>query len=213
MNDRIMPEHSQTAEVSRGLLHIGARGWEFPAWDGSYYPADLPPDWRLAYYANDFPQVLVPQSRWAGAEPEQAKIWRDEVSTVFRFYLELADARPEALARLSEWIDALGPALGGTLVAGVMARGLGAPAAACLFHSVAVVRPAVVPQPFPDCAPVGVLVAPSGLGSLREQRRLFGELLARIGSQGPIPMFFCGNPPSLQALQDAVQLAQLMGVA
>jgi hypothetical protein len=39
---------------------IGSTGWQHPAWCDDYYPADLPADWQLAYYANEFPVLLVP---------------------------------------------------------------------------------------------------------------------------------------------------------
>ncbi len=43
---------------------IGANGWLHPAWQTWFYPDDLPDDWLLAYYSNDFPVVLMPAAYW-----------------------------------------------------------------------------------------------------------------------------------------------------
>ena len=53
----------RNGNVERRLL-LGTQGWQRAEWIGSYYPADLPPDWRLAYYAND-----------CGCEPEVDPRW------------------------------------------------------------------------------------------------------------------------------------------
>jgi hypothetical protein len=202
-----MPEHAHTS------IQLGARGWDFPAWHGGYFPEDLPPEWRLTYYANDFRQVLVPEGCWAVAEPAQGRLWREDVSETFRFYLELTDPQPRALGCLAQWGDALGSALGGTLATGAAARQAGLERSGPTFRVLEVAQPAVLPELRRDVAPVAVLLLPSGVGSVREQRRLFTELVARIGAQGAIPVFFCGDPPPLQALRDARELAELMGIA
>lgn len=40
-------------------LLIGSAGWQHPEWENSYYPEDLPPDWRLGYYANEFSLAVI----------------------------------------------------------------------------------------------------------------------------------------------------------
>ncbi|MGM0678311.1 MAG: hypothetical protein ACQESY_00395 [Pseudomonadota bacterium] len=40
-------------------LLIGSCGWQHEDWQDSYYPADLPPDWRLGYYSNEFPLAVI----------------------------------------------------------------------------------------------------------------------------------------------------------
>ena len=206
-----MPEHSDRAEAPS--IHLGTRGWEFPAWGGSYYPQDLPREWRLAYYANDFPLVLVPQARWVGAASEQGRVWRDEVSDAFRFYLELTDLQPGTLEQLPDWVDALGDRLGGILISCSPERTLAARYGGRLFRVLDVTQPPALPEPLAGGGPVAALVTAGALGSLREQRSLFSELVARFGPQGRIPVFLGGDPPPAQALLDARQLAQLMGLA
>lgn len=67
---------------------LGSVGWERADWVGAYYPADLPPDWRLAYYANDAGCVLLPSEVWlaAGAAAREAL---DEAPEELTFFLLL----------------------------------------------------------------------------------------------------------------------------
>jgi len=78
-------------------LDIVTLGWDLPGWLGKFYPEDLPPEWRLTYFANEFPAVLIPLRLWAGADVRQMRRWAGDVHQNFRFYLELpARADPAA---------------------------------------------------------------------------------------------------------------------
>lgn len=48
--------------LSSHRIFIGSAGWQHAAWQGEYYPDDLPQDWRLGYYANEFPMVLLTEA-------------------------------------------------------------------------------------------------------------------------------------------------------
>ncbi|WP_172597604.1 hypothetical protein [Sulfuriflexus mobilis] len=76
---------------------VGSRGWEHPQWLDSYYPDDLPEDWRLGYYANEFGCVLLPPEVWGAANEATVEQWLDDVEEGFLFFLELP-ARPMATA-------------------------------------------------------------------------------------------------------------------
>lgn len=69
-------------------VEVVPRGWEGGAWISDFYPADLPPEWRLAYFANEFPAVLVPAERWLGVGDGLAEL-AAAVREGFRCYLEL----------------------------------------------------------------------------------------------------------------------------
>ncbi len=45
-------------------VRIATIGWDFPSWAESYYPEDIPDDWKLAFYANDFSAVVLPEQLW-----------------------------------------------------------------------------------------------------------------------------------------------------
>lgn len=68
-------------------LDIVTAGWELSGWDRSFYPDDLPPDWRLTYFSNEFPAVLIPGNLWARADGRLLRTWVEEVHPGFRFYL------------------------------------------------------------------------------------------------------------------------------
>ena len=69
-------------------LLIGACGWSHSNWVADFYPEDLPLDWRLSYYANEFPVVLVTEEEWRLPEAD-ATSWCEESEESFRFVLEL----------------------------------------------------------------------------------------------------------------------------
>ena len=85
-------KHEPVSEES--FLRVGTCGWDLPHWQNSFYPDDLPQDWRLAYYANEFSAVLVPASIWQ-AEQVNLEDWADEVGQGFRFYLQTGVKPPE----------------------------------------------------------------------------------------------------------------------
>jgi len=80
-------------------LELAAYGWQGSEWD-HLYPDDLPPEWRLEFYANTFDSIVVPASVWQSATIDEASGWLAESPAGFRFYWELADA--EGAARLLE---------------------------------------------------------------------------------------------------------------
>lgn len=94
-------------------LIVGARGWDHSGWNDIFYPGDLPEDWRLSYYANEFSGVLVPESVWRAADPGIFAEWCDDVADNFLFFLELSDS--QALNRLpgAAYQEMFGPHWGG----------------------------------------------------------------------------------------------------
>ena len=75
-------------------LLIGACGWSHPGWSGDFYPQDLPADWRLSYYANEFPVVLITEEEWHLPEADVSS-WCEESDASFRFLLEISAATIE----------------------------------------------------------------------------------------------------------------------
>jgi hypothetical protein len=80
-------------------IELAAYGWDNPAWS-RFYPEDLPPEWRLDYYSNEFTSIVVPAADWAGASIDEAAGWLAEAPEGFRFYWELDSA--EGASRLLE---------------------------------------------------------------------------------------------------------------
>lgn len=72
-------------------ITVAARGWAHPAWCSSFYPDDLPEDWQLSYYSNEFRAVLVPAAEFANVDPLEVERWVEDASEEFEFYLEVED--------------------------------------------------------------------------------------------------------------------------
>ncbi|MDH5185162.1 MAG: hypothetical protein OEX12_14870 [Gammaproteobacteria bacterium] len=78
---------------------IGACGWEHPAWDEVFYPDDLPEDWRMGFYSNEFPVLQLPLSRIMAAPEDELDEWLEDSHEGFRLVVELEstlDSRAEA---------------------------------------------------------------------------------------------------------------------
>lgn len=82
-------------------LVVGARGWEHTRWLETYYPDDLPEDWRLDYYANEFGCVVLPAEVWMTAGEEAIEQWLEGVEDDFMFFLDLPVQPTEVGASLS----------------------------------------------------------------------------------------------------------------
>lgn len=68
-------------------IRVGACDWDHAHWRGSFYPDDLPEDWRLGYYANEFSAVWLPKCRWQADEADFEQ-WAEDVPDDFVFYLQ-----------------------------------------------------------------------------------------------------------------------------
>lgn len=68
---------------------IGTRGWQHAAWEGNFYPAELPADWQFCFYSNRLRSVLIPAERWSGADAAEVRRWKEDSDAQFRFVLEL----------------------------------------------------------------------------------------------------------------------------
>lgn len=45
-------------------INVGAADWQHLEWLEQFYPEDLPEDWQLSFYTNEFSVVLVTHSNW-----------------------------------------------------------------------------------------------------------------------------------------------------
>ncbi|HNU63223.1 MAG TPA: hypothetical protein PKJ96_01765 [Thiobacillaceae bacterium] len=78
---------------------LGVKGWDWPTWDAGFYPADMPPEWRLTYFNTQFPCVFLPETHWRGVAAEDILQWREDTHAHFLFLLEghAGTAPPQAL--------------------------------------------------------------------------------------------------------------------
>ncbi|MGK0674024.1 MAG: hypothetical protein ABWU16_05110 [Halothiobacillaceae bacterium] len=94
------------------MIRLGGFDWRHATWEGSFYPEDLPEDWRLTFYANTFDALGLVAEAWLAPSLEELADWVKDTREGFRLYLELPTQRvPDLEARLK----VLGPRLGATL--------------------------------------------------------------------------------------------------
>lgn len=68
-----------------GHLRIGTSGWSYDHWDGAFYPEELKPSERLAYYAGRFPTVEINSTFYRLPAEKTVRAWRDSVGADFAF--------------------------------------------------------------------------------------------------------------------------------
>lgn len=76
-----------SVETHRVLL--GACGWKHQGWLNNYYSEELPTDWQLGFYSNEFPVVYVSAADWLDAS--DLAEWTEDISDSFRFILEIPE--------------------------------------------------------------------------------------------------------------------------
>lgn len=205
--------------MGAGLL-VGAEGWEHPGWDGVFYPDDLPPEWRLTYYGNEFPLLLVPSAVWRAASRAQFADWREDVPERFRFVLDVTDADPGDQGILAQLRDCQS-ALGTTLAGAVCWSPPGPDGRRALRSVLGDTRFLAEPVPLPGL-PASVRVAEDGgvccalvtdhTGlDLKWLRGVLEQLSGRLRDETVPMLFFSGRPPAIKQMGDATVLWQLLG--
>jgi len=101
-------------------INLGSYGWLHQDWINSFYPEDLPADWRLGYYSNEFNTVLVPAFYWRQGYMADCGALLDDVHPGFQFFIE-CDERifdTVSLLDLTEALKLLGQQLSGLVLPG-----------------------------------------------------------------------------------------------
>ena len=103
---------------------VGTSGWSYKEWRGVFYPADLPVDDMLRFYAGRFPAVEINNSFYRIPRETVLQQWSEQVPAAFRFVLK-ASRRITHINRLTDedgslayflrTVNVLGPRLGPTL--------------------------------------------------------------------------------------------------
>ena len=90
--------------VPRVRILVGTSGFSYPAWRGTFYPADLPSPRMLAHYATRLGAVEVNNTFYRMPQPRMLAGWRAEVPPGFVFALK-APQRITHLKRLHDVED------------------------------------------------------------------------------------------------------------
>lgn len=181
--------------------------WESAAWADGYFPEGLPASWRLAYYANEFPAVLLPSPRWVAADEATWDEWLTETSDAFRFYLQLGPASDPA--RIPE--RARGKLVGRLWALAPDERAGRARLAAAADLPVFCRVPDAASGLRTPCLPA--VAPPDGAAdSLRAARDWLAGLGRRFGGQ-PVLVVLEGRYATPEALRRWWELAWLLGLA
>jgi hypothetical protein len=212
-------------------LFIGARGWDYDAWAGGFYPEDLPREWRLAYYAHEFRAVLVPFEAAMASSGQTVLTWLEDTPDAFRFFLELKtipglgselpkfrplaqrlggfllktdDGRPAAPLELREMLTSLAAhpvGLAGASDHSGLTEALAAGAAS--FYSAGQQGPGV------SCPLVMGCLRPTV--TLRELPARIADFLSYAAQSAQAALFLDGQPPDIILLRRARVVAELLG--
>jgi uncharacterized protein YecE (DUF72 family) len=107
------------ASVTRA--YVGASGFSYPEWRGSFYPADAKPPEFLEHYAGRLSAVELNNTFYRLPAEEQFERWADSTPPEFRFAVKAPRAisffgRLDQVATLAERLSVLGSRLGPILV-------------------------------------------------------------------------------------------------
>jgi hypothetical protein len=94
------------------MIRLGGFDWRHAAWQGGFYPDDLPEDWQLTFYANEFDALGLAAEAWLAPSLEELAGWVTDTREGFRLYPELPARQ---VSDLEARLKALGPRLGATL--------------------------------------------------------------------------------------------------
>ena len=101
--------------------YVGASGFSYPEWRGSFYPADAKPPEFLAHYAQRLSAVELNNTFYRLPAEGQFQRWAEATPEGFRFAVKVPRSislfgRLDQLGTLAERLATLGPRLGPLLV-------------------------------------------------------------------------------------------------
>lgn len=201
---------------------VGATGWEFGPWEQSFYPEDLPEDWRLSYYSNEFPVVRLATSRLAVATDNEVEEWLDETNSQFRFIVDLdcpldealearlVSLRPKLLAVIIPRDGAYQPGESLSGLPRVMAR---AEDQSCELHLQAGVGHCWDGRGAPCWGDDIALVclASSDYKDMRQLKEVIAACQPALEEGRQLVLLFEGQPPDVEVMRNARTIAELLG--
>jgi hypothetical protein len=201
----------------RSVFHILPVGWDHPGWVGGFYPEDLPREWRLSYFSNEFPGVMISQQVWCVNDEDKLNAWHDDVGERFRFYLALN--QPLDVQHCMQAIRCLTGNFGGFVVDVSVwddfslrtdLKALGANCYLLFSKGMTVCN---TDHRLLEQSRIALLLSTDDLLDLGSQRRFLEQLAGQIVPTSEIMVFLDGDPPAIHKLREFITLAQLLGLA
>ncbi len=221
-------------------LQIGSVEWRHPQWSEVFYPDGLPADWRVGYYGNEFPVVLVPASAWADATAIDLSEWSENSPKDFHFIVEVPTDVSQSLPYSGNSFQAFLEGL--TVLQGQIAALL----IPCPAEEVETVLqhsrcdyPRILDTGHDtvNCSLYAQICFDAGVGfcwhgqgecidfaaglpalirvscrdyGLKALRRLLEVILGRTASSAAVYLIFEGEPPQVEVMQNAKTLVELL---
>jgi len=196
-------DSDQHIETPSTGLRIGAVGWQHAGWHQGFYPDDLPEDWQLSYYANEFSTVLVPADYWQGDGDADELL--EQVPDSFLFYLQCSD-EPGACEALLAVGEQLGAQFGGLLTR----QPLASPAIGNIYSSAAADDSEQAIWTPGNQARSGIGVLSLGDADIKTWRHWL-EQFARCSGGNLAALLVSDDEVSMPQLQQLKTLVELMG--
>ena len=204
-------------------VETGALGWQHEAWNDTYYPEDLPEDWRLDYYSHHFNFVVIRQVEWRQATRDDITQWLEDVPDDFLFYLSVDAGNPDSglLDQLLLITSIMGKRLSGILPGGMkqhVPNEMIMELSRLVTVYVDVDDSSGMAGNIKYCWRPGRKVAGAALGILpaestidmRGMRVCIQEFLAQGEEDQDLRLVFEGEPPSVKAMQDAQVIIEML---
>lgn len=207
--------------MSENLI-IGCRGFDRTPWADSFYPPELPADWRFCYFSNEIRALLAPVEEWP---PGAARVdtWRRDSDPDFRFVFELPGEALRAgdMAAWREWLEPIWPRIcafvlktGERLPPDNVEDMLGRP---CCLEAAPPGRPELTRVWFPEREPGPFdggrfLVARLGQPKPGQLRFVLERLARWMGDARRAALFFDDPKAAAELANEARVMAELMGL-
>ena len=197
---------------------IGSLGWSFPDWDVSFYPEDIPDDWKLTFYANEFSAVVLPEAVWSGDEFSDIAEMVDELDESFKVYCLVETSLPDAeqITQIKEGLDQYFAGFIVKSAVNVDSFDLSMHESFLLHYGVEFgdefkgrYWAGVNEQ---SDKPLSLLLLEEAI-DLRELRQHFESRQNSLKSEDDIMVFLQAESPSIQYLHDLRTLLELMAIA
>lgn len=189
-------------------LVLGARGWLHEQWVDNYYPEDIPDEWRLGFYANEFNTLLVPWPQW-NESIEALEEGLEDTDDDFHLYLELPDTVEALPVHLNEIADKVA---GLVCINDEIAGWQEQPLMDIALFAVSQQEGAL----FLEGSEVGsdkqvelVLIDSAKIDDLVVMREQLELALHSAGSR--LDFIFTDTSPTLEAMRNTVMIAELLG--
>lgn len=101
-------------------IALGAWDWRHAEWSGRFYADDLPKEWHLTFYSNEFDAVGLYAAGWVTTPISEMEQWVKDTHEGFRFHLVMPSmvlkGDEDVFAGIAERLALLQPRLGSILL-------------------------------------------------------------------------------------------------